>query len=165
MENSITKRFLGKYCPASDLPKDEEGFTKCRFCSKSVKPPRRTMCSAECAHEMKLRTNGKYLRECVFKRDKGICVFCGEDTKLIAKKANELKNNRKIDELKEFLQSKHISLKRKIWKKKFGGGLWDADHIIQVKDGGGQCGLDNIRTLCISCHKKRTFKKNNHLEA
>ena len=40
------------------------------------------MCSAKCAHEMKLRTNGKYLRECIFKRDNGVCVVCNEDTKL-----------------------------------------------------------------------------------
>ena len=59
----------------------------------------------------------------------------------------------------EFLKSKGISLKRKLWKKKHGGGLWDADHIVCVKGGGGQCGLDNIRTLCIECHKKKTYKK------
>jgi 5-methylcytosine-specific restriction enzyme A len=165
MQSPTTKRFLGKYFPANELPKNEDGFVKCRFCEKSVKPPRRTMCSAECAHEMKLRTSGKYLRECVFKRDRGICVFCGEDTKLIARKAIELKNNRKIDELNLFLKENDISLKRKIWKKKFGGGLWDADHIIQVKDGGGQCGLDNVRTLCIKCHKKRTFKKSSILKS
>ena len=47
-------------------------------------------------------------------------------------------------------------VKRKIWKRKHGGGLWDADHIIAVKDGGGLCGLENIRTLCIKCHKNVT---------
>ena len=31
------------------------------------------------------------------------------------------------------------------------------DIAIAVKDGGGQCGLDNLRTLCIPCHKKKTF--------
>ena len=41
-------------------------------------------------------------------------------------------------------------------EKKFGGGLWDRDHIIPVKNGGGNCGLDNLRTLCIKCHKKVT---------
>ena len=57
---------------------------------------------------------------------------------------------------KNFLLTNEVSLKRKIKKRKNGGGLWDADHIIPVKEGGGQCGLDNIRTLCISCHKKVT---------
>ena len=153
-----TQRFLGIYCSVDELPLNEDGFRQCRFCRKSVKPPRRTMCSAQCAHEMKLRTNGKYLRECVFKRDKGICILCGDDTKITAKRANELKNNNEKGELTAFLKEKGISLKRKIWKCKFGGGLWDADHIIPVKDGGGQCGMDNLRTLCIPCHTKKTFK-------
>ncbi len=33
---------------------------------------------------------------------------------------------------------------------------WDADHIVPVIEGGGECGLDNLRTLCIPCHKKET---------
>lgn len=33
---------------------------------------------------------------------------------------------------------------------------WDADHIIPVVEGGGQCGLENYRTLCHICHKKAT---------
>ncbi len=33
---------------------------------------------------------------------------------------------------------------------------WDADHIIPVCEGGGECGLDNYRTLCHKCHKQVT---------
>ena len=75
--------------------------------------------------------------------------------------SSELKESLKlVDENKtNYLKSHNISLKRKIWIRKHGGGLWDADHIIPVKDGGGMCGLDNLRTLCISCHKKITFVK------
>lgn len=31
---------------------------------------------------------------------------------------------------------------------------WDADHVVRVADGGGECGLDGYRTLCQPCHKK-----------
>jgi hypothetical protein len=31
--------------------------------------------------------------------------------------------------------------------------LWDADHILPVTEGGGECDLDNIRTLCLRCHR------------
>lgn len=34
--------------------------------------------------------------------------------------------------------------------------LWQADHIIEVRDGGGGCDLDNFQTLCIPCHKDKT---------
>jgi 5-methylcytosine-specific restriction protein A len=33
---------------------------------------------------------------------------------------------------------------------------WDADHVHPVVAGGGSCGIDNIRTLCIPCHKQVT---------
>jgi len=34
----------------------------------------------------------------------------------------------------------------------------EIDHIIPVCEGGGCCGLDNLRTLCNSCHRKETNK-------
>ena len=143
------KRYLGKQVDAKLLPKDENGNTCCRFCGKSVLPPRRTMCSPECAHEIAIRNNSRYMRDQVYKRDKGICALCNIDTKKVAKEALKLPDyQRKI-----FLEGYNIGEKRKIWCVKNGGGLWDADHIIPVKEGGGQCGLENIRTLCIACHK------------
>lgn len=33
---------------------------------------------------------------------------------------------------------------------------WDADHIIPVCEGGGECDLSNYRTLCHPCHKRVT---------
>lgn len=33
---------------------------------------------------------------------------------------------------------------------------WEADHIVPVVEGGGCCGVDNYRTVCICCHKQVT---------
>lgn len=33
---------------------------------------------------------------------------------------------------------------------------WEADHIVPVAEGGGQCGLENYRTLCLVCHRRET---------
>jgi 5-methylcytosine-specific restriction endonuclease McrA len=30
------------------------------------------------------------------------------------------------------------------------------DHIVPVIEGGGGCGLDNLRTLCRKCHVEET---------
>jgi 5-methylcytosine-specific restriction enzyme A len=149
------KRYLDKCIPAKDLPRTEDNLPSCRWCSKSVHKPRRTICSKECQHELLLRINNRYIRDCLYKRDNGICKMCNIDTKEIAKESLKLLDENKTN----YLKSHNISLKRKIWIRKHGGGLWDADHIIPVKDGGGMCGLDNLRTLCISCHKKITFVK------
>lgn len=157
------KRYIGKLIEKELLPKTDDGLTCCRWCNKGVKPPRRTICSPECSHELSLRINGRYLRNCVYDRDKGVCSICKIDTKRIAKEVNLLTGIEK----EEFLKKYNISLKRKIWKTRHGGGLWDADHIITVKDGGGCSSLENMRTLCIACHKKVTAetgtrkKKNN----
>ena len=35
---------------------------------------------------------------------------------------------------------------------------WEADHIIEVVNGGGGCDLSNFQTLCRKCHKKKTAK-------
>jgi 5-methylcytosine-specific restriction endonuclease McrA len=34
--------------------------------------------------------------------------------------------------------------------------LWDADHTVPVAEGGGQCDLSNMRTLCLRCHSAAT---------
>lgn len=34
--------------------------------------------------------------------------------------------------------------------------VWDADHIVEVAEGGGLCGLDNYQTLCLKCHQDKT---------
>lgn len=36
------------------------------------------------------------------------------------------------------------------------GALWQADHIVAVADGGGECDLSNFRTLCTVCHASVT---------
>jgi len=33
---------------------------------------------------------------------------------------------------------------------------WQADHIVPVCEGGGECGLDGLRTLCRKCHNRET---------
>jgi 5-methylcytosine-specific restriction endonuclease McrA len=39
-----------------------------------------------------------------------------------------------------------------------GGGLWQADHVIECVNGGWGMGLDNFRTLCTLCHKEETAR-------
>lgn len=46
----------------------------------------------------------------------------------------------------------------KVWgvREKLLKSLWQADHIVPVAEGGGQCGLANMRTLCLRCHREAT---------
>jgi hypothetical protein len=47
---------------------------------------------------------------------------------------------------------------RRQFEKDWGGRtfLWDADHVLPVVEGGGECGLANMRTLCLKCHRTVT---------
>jgi hypothetical protein len=43
--------------------------------------------------------------------------------------------------------------------------FWDADHILPVVEGGGECDLGNIRTLCLWCHREETGKLRDRLRS
>ncbi len=44
------------------------------------------------------------------------------------------------------------------------GDFWQADHIQAVAEGGGGCGLENLRTLCTPCHQIETEKLRGRLK-
>ena len=101
---------------------------------------RRTFCSEECVHEWRLRSSTSYLRECILARDRGICALCGIDTIALRRRILRLPFGRRVIEMRTL----GIVRGRKSW--------WEADHILAVVEGGDSC-LDNIRTLCIPCHR------------
>ncbi len=137
------------------------GRLLCRWCGKEVSPPRRTFCCDDCVHEWRIRSSTKYMREHIYIRDCGICNKCGTDTRRIRlqiedKRAELFASYRKLWEESlewtEFLKETKLT-KKEVWK-----SLWHADHIIEVKNGGGQSGLENIQTLCLWCHKQKTAR-------
>jgi 5-methylcytosine-specific restriction endonuclease McrA len=101
---------------------------------------RRTFCSDACVHDWRLRSSVSYLRECVLRRDRGICALCGIDTIAWRRSVLRLPHIRRTSELAEL----RIIKGRKSW--------WEADHILPVVEG-GDSNLENIRTLCVICHR------------
>jgi hypothetical protein len=81
----------------------------------------------------------------VFERDKGICAVCGKD----------------VFEAAAFYRNGSPRLR----KSRGSGDLWQADHIIPVIEGGGECGIDNLRTLCTDCHLRETAALKNRIAA
>lgn len=116
----------------------------CRWCKGAVSGRRRTFCSDACVHEWRLRSSTSYLRECVFERDRGICAICRTDTHKLRCRVMRLSFGSRMKELRALLDSGVIHRRRKSW--------WEADHILPVVEG-GDSNLDNIRTLCIPCHR------------
>lgn len=136
---------------ASPTPRNEKGKRLCRNCKAEGRETvmakgKRNNCSHECAEAWAIKTTPTLMRRAVLNRDHGICASCRVDT--IAQKA-------------EYLAIRTIA-EREVFRKMAGippsrsGDWWNADHIIPVTEGGGECGLENYRTLCIPCHKKAT---------
>lgn len=105
---------------------------------------RRTFCSDACVHEWRLRSSPTYLRECVFARDKGVCALCGYDAHKARRKTMRLPFAERMRELRRLQEHGLIHPKRKSW--------WEADHVLPIVEGGDSC-LENMRTLCIPCHR------------
>lgn len=130
---------------AAELPKGATGRALCRWCGLEVPAGRRTFCSAWCVEEWRLRSDPGYLREKAFERDRGVCAVCGIDT---IREFNRMRRLRGAARARVFAE----------WGLRPGTrrSLWDADHVVPVSEGGGECDLTNIRTLCLLCHRRVT---------
>jgi len=140
-----------RVCPAAGwvdsrtLPRGPGGRALCRWCGVEVRRGRRSFCSDDCVHQHKLRSDPGYLRQQVFQRDRGICALCALDTEKLRRRLRRLPRRERRKEA----ASLGVNPKR---------ALWNADHIIAVVEGGGECDLANMRTLCVPCHKQATRK-------
>jgi len=133
------------------------GYRLCRFCKKEVLPPRKTFCSDTCVHEWKLRSSSKYLRKFIYERDLGICVKCGTDTRYIRIELENAARDSMVASGRWFWDDHPIYLaclsKFQLTVKEAKKSIWEADHVVEVADGGGEADLANYQTLCIPCHK------------
>jgi 5-methylcytosine-specific restriction protein A len=142
---STSRMMTGGWVDRKSMPRGQNGRGLCRWCTLEVPARRFTFCSEYCVHEWKLRSQPGYLREHILRRDGGVCAHCGVDT---IREHGKLKRSK--GSAREALM-RHWGLKTRIRK-----SLWDADHILPVTEGGGECDLDNIRTLCLRCHRSVT---------
>jgi 5-methylcytosine-specific restriction enzyme A len=102
------------------------GRGACLWCDGDIlDATRSTFCGKQCAEEFYIRSRPNHARLRVFERDRGVCAIC------------------------------HINVfagTGRTPRSRGTGDLWQADHINAVIEGGGECGLDNLRTLCTKCH-------------
>lgn len=144
------------------LERGPNGRYLCRWCKTECAKARQTFCGPLCVFEWKLRTQPRFLREAVWKRDTGICAQCGMDT--VARMRDVKKIVEEIKEDQKTLAAKLKELgvpKNRVYSTY---GYWDADHILPVEHGGGECGLHNIQTLCFWCHKEKTLAQRKKAE-
>jgi 5-methylcytosine-specific restriction protein A len=138
---------------ATPTPRNAKGERLCRNCKvegrETIMPKgKRHNCSSECSDAWAIKTSPALVRRVVFLRDEGRCAVCHVDTE--AQHSAYRKLHTRL-EREEFLKMAGVTAGRA-----HSGDWWDADHIVPVVEGGGECGLSNYRTLCIPCHKAAT---------
>lgn len=121
------------------------------------------------------RKEGQKHRLAVFKRDGGFCSKCGVDTTRLWVWLQQIPH---IDARKTWRYGRQDEHTEKAFRRVLGRhrmraavllgrlwgvvihhhrkSLWEMDHIVPVAEGGGGCGLDNLRTLCLKCHRVET---------
>lgn len=125
------------------------GRTLCRWCHCEVPSRRRCWCSDECLELYRLETDWNFIRSHVLQRDGGVCARCGCDV-------NKLKQ-------RLFQAAGRFQATKILRRMGFNSGmeLFQVDHI-QPRILGGTNSLDNLRTLCVPCHKRVTAKLANN---
>lgn len=142
-----------------------KGRRLCRWCGTEVEPPRRTFCGDPCIHEWKVRSSAQYAREQVFERDRGVCAICGTNTVEQVRTLEAEFGDPGRSKYHWFVaygrgkafanRLRQLAISKARWQSR-SRGCWDMDHIVPVVEGGGSCGLDNLRTLCLRCHRGQT---------
>lgn len=111
----------------------------CRGCHGPVTAPRRkTWCSDEC----KKRYDPYWVKHAVVERDRHICQMCGKDI------AAEKLAWRRARPTGGFDFQTWVAWSRARPREEY-------DHIVPFSEGGATV-VENMRTLCKDCHKKRT---------
>jgi 5-methylcytosine-specific restriction protein A len=141
---------------AKALPKGPNGRPLCRNCGTEIpQGRRRTFCSDACVDDWSVRNSPTMMRRRVFQRDKGVCALCGIDTAVLGKVLQAEWRRVKLALTPRQRQERAEFRRRYRWFFRR-SSYWDADHIVPVCEGGGECTLENIRTLCVPCHQRVT---------
>lgn len=161
---------------------DADGRAQCRRCLSALANPHAVFCSAECEHEFRIRSSPSYARHAVFARDRGVCTHCRLDCGLLDRviarlrygaegaprvTVNELTGDRVVEPADEEGERTALWLIEELGlgRRKQVCSLWQADHRIAFSDGGADCGLGNLRTLCLECHRLQTRELHRRMKA
>ena len=178
-----TKRFGRRgWCSPDKLPKGPNGRACCRECSQEVPQGLRSFCSVACVTTWKLRTDPQAQTRFLLKRDQGICQLCRVDCLLLLAELRALRHqDRKerwgqhtISGEQSLPSDQHLDGKLAAKVELVGlpkhlqgldRRLWEADHTVPVVEGGGDCGPENLRTLCWACHRACTAELKKRMAA
>lgn len=126
----------------------------CRYCGREVPPGRADWCADACRqkalHEHSLVADPAAQRRAVFRRDRGVCATCGRDTLRLRRQLQHAGEPERTHLLQRLRQHGYDAGRLARLQ------LWEMDHVRPVAEGGGLGGLQNLQTLCVPCHNRKT---------
>jgi len=139
--------------PSRKGQRGPNGRPLCRRCGAEVPKGRRSWCGEQCVHDHRVENDSGYARNRVEERDKGVCSECGLDCERLRRslRQHNCAGQKRFVHLFLFVTGRPYTAKFSQWR-----SLWEMDHIKPVVEGGGTCGLENLRTLCVWCHNRVT---------
>ncbi|XP_010604476.1 DNA annealing helicase and endonuclease ZRANB3 isoform X7 [Fukomys damarensis] len=148
---------------------DNEGHPLCLHCQHPTCQSKQEcttnawdsrFCSLKCQEEFWMRSNNSYLRARVFEIEHGVCQLCNVNAQELFLHLRDAPKSQRKNLLDATWTSK-LSLEQlnEMIRNPEEGQFWQVDHIRPVYEGGGQCSLDNLQTLCTVCHKERTARQ------
>lgn len=151
---------------AKDLTKIRKGplgKNLCRWCDTEVTGRRINWCSKKCVDEYRAATDPVLIRKAVFERDQGLCQICQIECLAVQKQIDNFIRNRPdwhIDEQVWLYRDwcKQVPLLNAQYglRIKYTNvrdvHVYEIDHIVPVIEGGSSA-MNNLRTLCMRCHK------------
>ncbi|GMQ10847.1 hypothetical protein CsSME_00053692 [Camellia sinensis var. sinensis] len=138
------------------------GEPLCKLCqipckSKNAKTPdylEDLFCNLICYEEYRLRTSQRFLRQELFQIEQGICTNCQLNCHKLVEHIKPLSYAKRLKYIEKAAPklARRKKLLEKLVRDPIEGNAWHADHIVPVYQGGGECRLENMRTLCVVCH-------------
>ncbi|GAQ80647.1 hypothetical protein KFL_000580410 [Klebsormidium nitens] len=148
---------------------DEDGNPLCKMCQKIcrgrfAKFPKKMadlFCTLTCADQYSTRTSSAHNRRRLFELERGVCSMCNLDCHKMVTTLKGLSDAQRRKSIFEMAPA-FLDYPKKLdyLLANFNeGNAWHADHIVAVYEGGGECDLENLRTLCVPCHAKVTSEQ------
>ena len=164
------------------------GRPVCRWCGGETRSPRRTWCSQGCVDAFLVRTDPNIRAILIGQRDQWECQICGLDLWHLERMlqsgkttfhwvtrdvngrhhVNEIRDKPAFVGLPRNREAHHeaaITVHRELvlwlrsrgWHNPESERLYQIDHTIPLIEGGSH-GPENLRTLCVPCHKRETHR-------
>lgn len=143
---------IGKVTFDEMFPHRKDGLCRCNCGQQARRSWASSACNREAYEAYALKKGfSAQIRKVVFARDRGVCRDCGMDTEKDRMDCHMANVNRLPEAERRIKRAEFIArgfpTPYRSW--------WQADHINPLIEGGAH-DLENLRTLCIPCHKART---------